>query len=326
MRIPNNKLKAGALPILLGALLFPCAARALESPHCDGGLQMRVSAPLASQGSLLVAEVRSANSIREITGSWMERSLYFWKTNPAGGQQGRVPRSANRGAAGTGVIEQALVGVDLEKAPGAYQISVAATLENGDRATCRATLSVRAGKFATESLTVEKQFVEPNEQQAARAVAEQQKLRQLFDHVTPEKLWRGDFQFPLKGVTKGTNFGKRRILNGQARSPHTGADFPALSGTPVYATQSGHVVLAEELYFSGNTVIIDHGLGVYSLYGHLSAFDVAAGDDVKAGGLIGKVGATGRVTGPHLHWGVTVNKARVNPVQLVAVFRVRRKQ
>jgi murein DD-endopeptidase MepM/ murein hydrolase activator NlpD len=314
MRIPNNMLKAGALPILIAGLLCPGGARALETPRCDGGLQMQLSAPLASQGSLLVAEVRSAKSISEITGSWMDRGLYFWKANSTTVQR----RSA--------AVEQALVGVDLEKAPGAYQLTVAATLENGDHATCAATLAVKAGKFATESLKVENQFVEPNEQQAARAVAEQQKLRQLFDQVTPEKLWRGDFQFPLKGAAKGTNFGKRRILNGQARSPHTGADFPALTGTPVYATQSGHVVLAEELYFSGNTVIVDHGLGVYSLYGHLSAFAVAAGDDVKAGGLIGKVGATGRVTGPHLHWGVTVNKARVNPVQLVALFRIRRKQ
>lgn len=318
MRIPNNMLKAGALPILLTGLLCPCGARAVESPRCNGGLQLQLSAPLASQGGLLIAEVRSAKSISEITGSWMDRGLYFWKTNSTAAQR----RSAVRSAA----IEQALVGVDLEKAPGAYRLTVAATMEDGDHATCTATLSVRAGKFATESLKVEKQFVEPNEQQTARAVAEQQKLRELFDRVTPEKLWRGDFQFPLRGVTKGTNFGKRRILNGQARSPHTGADFPALTGTPVYATQSGHVVLAEELYFSGNTVIIDHGLGVYSLFGHLSAFDVAAGEDVKAGGLIGRVGATGRVTGPHLHWGVTVNKARVNPVQLVALFRVRRKQ
>lgn len=314
MRIPNKLLKAVALPIVLAALLLPSGARALESPRCSGGLQMQLSAPLASQGGLLVAEVRSAKSISEITGTWMDRGLYFWKTNPTAAQR----RSA--------AVEQALVGVDLEKAPGAYQLTVAATMENGDHATCTATLAVRAGKFATESLKVAKQFVEPNEQQAARAVAEQQKLRELFDHVTPEKLWRGDFQFPLKGVTNGTNFGKRRILNGQARSPHTGADLPALTGTPVYATQSGHVVLAEELYFSGNTVIIDHGLGVYSLYGHLAAFDVAAGDDVKAGGLIGKVGATGRATGPHLHWGVTVNKARVNPVLLVTLFRVRRKQ
>jgi len=304
--------------MLLAALLLPGAARALESPRCNGGLQMQLSVPLATQGSLLVAEVRSAKSISEITGSWMDRRLYFWKANPSVVQR--------RTAAHSAAIEQALVGVDLEKAPGAYPLTVAVTMENGDHGTCTATLSVRAGKFATESLQVEKQFVEPNEQQIARAVAEQQKLRDLFDHVTPEKLWRGDFQFPLQGVTKGTNFGKRRILNGQARSPHTGADFPALTGTPIHATQSGRVVLAEELYFSGNTVIIDHGLGVYSLYGHLSAFDVAAGDDLQVGGLVGKVGATGRVTGPHLHWGVTVNKARVNPVQLVSLFRLRRKQ
>ena len=83
------------------------------------------------------------------------------------------------------------------------------------------------------------------------------------------------------------------------------------------------MVLAEELYFSGNTVIIDHGLGIYSLYGHLSATDVAEGDAVKADTVIGKVGATGRVTGPHFHWGVTVNKARVNPVQLVAETGIR---
>jgi murein DD-endopeptidase MepM/ murein hydrolase activator NlpD len=180
---------------------------------------------------------------------------------------------------------------------------------------------VTAGRFATEKLIVEKQFVEPNEQQASRAVAEQKKLRELFDRVTPEKLWQGSFRMPLAGSKQGTNFGKRRILNGQPRSPHTGADFPAPTGTPVHATQSGRVVLAEELYFSGNTVIVDHGLGVYSLYGHLSATDVAVGDSVKAGIILGKVGATGRVTGPHLHWGITVNKARVNPVRLVTLLQ-----
>jgi len=137
-------------------------------------------------------------------------------------------------------------------------------------------------------------------------------------------LWRGNFQFPLAGITQGTNFGKRRVLNGQARPPHTGADFPAVTGTPVHATQSGRVALAEELFFSGNTVILDHGLGVYSLYGHLSAIGVESGESVKAGEIIGKVGATGRVTGPHLHWGVTVNKARVNPAQLVGLSRTQR--
>jgi murein DD-endopeptidase MepM/ murein hydrolase activator NlpD len=213
--------------------------------------------------------------------------------------------------------------VDLEKPSGGYKLSISGTAEAGKvyLAECTAVIDVRMGKFATEKLTVEKQFVEPNEQQASRAVAEQKKLRELFDHITPEKLWQGPFRFPLTGATKGTNFGKRRILNGQPRSPHTGADFPAPTGTPIHSTQSGRVVLAEELYFSGNTVIVDHGLGVFSLYGHLSATDVAVGDDVKAGTILGKVGATGRVTGPHLHWGITVNKARVNPVRMVSLLQ-----
>jgi murein DD-endopeptidase MepM/ murein hydrolase activator NlpD len=299
--------------VLGGLLLAAGVTRAAVNAHCTGGVELRLSAPQASQGSLILAVVRSQKSLREVTGKWNERDVYFWE----GGSTAAAHRSTHN------YVNEALLGVDLEKAPGDYEFSVSATMENGEHAECTATLAVRAGKFATESLTVQKQFVEPNEQQAQRAVAEQEKLRQIFDHITPEKLWGGPFRLPLSGGVRGTNFGKRRILNGQPRSPHTGADFPAPTGTPIHATQSGRVVLAEELYFSGNTVIIDHGLGIYSLYGHLSATDVAVGDSVKAGALIGKVGATGRVTGPHLHWGVTVNKARVNPIQLVAETVIR---
>jgi murein DD-endopeptidase MepM/ murein hydrolase activator NlpD len=107
------------------------------------------------------------------------------------------------------------------------------------------------------------------------------------------------------------------VLNGEARSPHAVVDFPSASGTPVYAAQSGKVVLAENLYYSGNTVVIDHGYGIHTLYAHLSEIDVHAGDSVEGGAEIGKVGATGRVTGPHLHWGLTVNHARVNALQIV---------
>jgi len=297
---------------VLGGLLLPAGVTsAAVNAHCTDGVELRLSAPQASQGSLILAVVRSQKSLREVTGKWNERDVYFWDGSTAAARSTRSH------------VNEALLGVDLEKAPGDYELLVSATTDNGDQAECTATLAVRAGKFATENLTVQKQFVEPNEQQAQRAVAEQEKLRQIFDHITPEKLWHGPFRLPLNGGVRGTNFGKRRILNGQPRSPHTGADFPAPTGTPIHATQSGRVVLAEELYFSGNTVIIDHGLGIYSLYGHLSATDVAVGDSVKAGAVIGKVGATGRVTGPHLHLGVTVNKARVNPIQLVAETVIR---
>jgi murein DD-endopeptidase MepM/ murein hydrolase activator NlpD len=309
MRIAKNAWKT----VVMGWMMLCAAAGALaaEAPSCTEGMQLSLSAPQLSQGNLLLAQARSPRAMEKITGTWMERDIYFWKAEASG-----VRRSAE--------VEEALLGADLEKAPGNYKLMVTATFEDGSHADCTAELSVREGKFATERLTVANQFVEPDKQQAERAATEQQKLRQLFDRVTPEKLWRGNFRFPLAGITHGTNFGKRRILNGQARPPHTGADFPAVIGTPVHATQSGRVALAEELFFSGNTVIIDHGLGVYSLYGHLSAIGVESGQTVKAGEVIGKVGATGRVTGPHLHWGATVNKARVNPVQLISLSRTPR--
>jgi murein DD-endopeptidase MepM/ murein hydrolase activator NlpD len=309
MRIAKNLARTVLLAVMV---LSVNAAHAAEAPRCSGGLQLTLSAALSSQGSLILAEVRSPSPIKEVTGTWADRDVYFWKATSASATH-RASHSDER---------QALLGVDLEKAPGIYELSVTSVTATGETSDCTASLMIRAGKFATESLKVDQQFVEPNEQQAARAAVDQQKLRAIFDHVTPEKLWRGPFRMPLDGPAQGTNFGKRRILNGQPRSPHTGADFPAPTGTPIHATQSGRVTLAEELYFSGNTVIIDHGLGIYSLYGHLSAIDVAVGDDIKVGAVLGKVGATGRVTGPHLHWGVTVNKARVNPVQLVTALRI----
>ncbi len=181
-------------------------------------------------------------------------------------------------------------------------------------------VEVKKGQFATEKLQVGKQFVEPSPEQIKRANEELQKLREIFDRVTPERLWDGKFRVPLDGVTSGSNFGKRRILNGNPGSPHSGIDLPGATGTPVHAAQRGRVVLAEELFFAGNAVVVDHGLGIYTFYGHLSQIDVKVGDTLEPGTVLGKVGATGRVTGPHLHWGLTVERARVNPLQIVKLL------
>jgi murein DD-endopeptidase MepM/ murein hydrolase activator NlpD len=191
---------------------------------------------------------------------------------------------------------------------------------SGELITCNVMVAVRKGQFATEKLQVEKQFVEPSPKQLKRANEERQKLRDIFDRVTPGRLWDGPFRIPLDGVTTGSNFGKRRILNGNPGSPHGGMDLPGATGTPVHVAQRGRVALAEELFFSGNTVVVDHGLGIYTLYAHLSEIDVKAGDSLVTGAVLGKVGATGRVTGPHLHWGLTVERARVNPLLLVKLL------
>ena len=117
-----------------------------------------------------------------------------------------------------------------------------------------------------------------------------------------------------------SSFGTRSIYNGEARSPHGGTDFLSPTGRPIKAPNAGRVVLAGQLYFTGGTVVIDHGLGVFSLFAHLSAVGVSEGDVVKTGDVVGEVGATGRVTGPHLHWTARVGGARVDPLSLLAVM------
>lgn len=291
--------------VSVAILTFANSTRAAD---CVNGIELRLSAPETAQGTLLLADLRSAKPLSEIEGKWNERDVPFWAAD------GKRP-------AGSSADERkALLGVDLEKPPGTYHFLIAAQTQSGEHISCDAAITVSEGHFATESLSVKKQFVEPNPEQEARAAAELKRLRAIYDTVTPERLWRGPFRLPLDGDFKGSNFGKRRILNGKAGSPHGGVDFPAPTGTPVHAAQKGRVVLAEELYFSGNTVIVDHGLGLYTFYCHFSQIDAKVGDEVVAGTVLGEVGATGRVTGPHLHWGLEVQRARVNALDLLKLL------
>src|SRR6266851_7088010 len=285
-----------------GAALLSQGATAKDAGTCTPGTTLRVSTPESSQGSLLLIELKSAKPLVEVQGDWDGRSVPFWR---------EVASEAQR---------KGLVGVDLEKGPGEYELKVTGEMASGGKISCMARVTVRKGRFATEKLQVGKQFVEPSPEQVKRADEERQKLRDIFGRVTPERLWDGKFRVPLDGVTTGANFGRRRILNGNPGSPHGGVDLPGATGTPVHAAQRGNVVLAEELFFAGNTVVVDHGLGIYTFYGHLSEIDVKVGDAVETGAVLGKVGATGRVTGPHLHWGLTVERARVNPLLLVTLL------
>src|SRR6267154_1433068 len=289
-----------ALVCLAGtSALFSPGAMAKDTGTCTPGTTLRLSAPESSQGSLLLIEVKSAKPLAEVQGDWDGRSVPLWREAASQTQR------------------KGLVGVDLEKAPGEYELKVTGQTASGGKISCSARVTVRKGRFVTEKLQVGKQFVEPSPEQIKRADEERQKLRDIFGRVTPARLWGGKFRIPLDGVTTGSNFGRRRILNGNPGSPHSGVDLPGTTGTPVHAAQRGRVVLAEELFFAGNAVVVDHGLGIYTFYGHLFEIDAKVGDTVETGAVLGKVGATGRVTGPHLHWGLTVGRARVNPLLLV---------
>ena len=202
-----------------------------------------------------------------------------------------------------------LVGIDLETAPGPHFVET----ETGappdiERATYRLVVTPRT--FRTRTLTVDEAFVNPPASAQERIARETAELNALWAASSPAKLWAGPFVRPVEDPANSA-FGTRSILNGQPRSPHSGADFNSAIGTPIKAPNAGRVVLAGDRYFTGNTVMVDHGLTLFSLFAHLSEMAVHEGDTVKAGEVIGKVGARGPLTRPHQHRSVRVKRARV---------------
>lgn len=217
---------------------------------------------------------------------------------------------------------RALVGIDLDVQPGNYLVAIDTTLEDGAKVVHEQTLTVEGKEFPTRQLRVAPQFVNPPPGVQARIERERRRLGALFRAVTPEARWEGPFQRPIEvGVISG--FGVRSVFNGEPRAPHGGADFASPAGTPVLAPAGGLVVMAEPLYFTGRTVVVDHGVGLISLFAHLSRIDVRVGGGVVAGERLGLVGATGRVTGPHLHWTVRLQGARVDPMSVIAALEDR---
>ncbi len=213
---------------------------------------------------------------------------------------------------------KAIVGIDLDVKPGSYAILVDTGTAPGEARTIHH-VTVRPKQFPTRRLTVDEAFVNPPEAVQNRIQEEARLLEALWSASASSRLWDGAFARPVPQPANSA-FGSRSIFNGQPRSPHGGADFPSPTGTPVAAPNSGRVVLAKDLYYTGNTVVIDHGLGLVSLFAHLSAMNVREGDAVAKGQILGLVGATGRVTGPHLHWTLRANGARVDPLSLLAVL------
>ena len=212
----------------------------------------------------------------------------------------------------------AIVGVDMDVKVGNYPTTVEISRVG---AASKETVDVRVTsvKFPTTQLQVEDKYVDLSPKDLARANAEAKEIEQIHNTTGKEILWSEAFQSPVDGVTAGSNFGHRRVFNGQGRNPHNGADLKATTGTPIHAANRGRVVLAKDLFFTGNTVMVDHGLGVITLYAHLSRIDVKPGTLVERGQLLGLAGATGRVTGPHLHWGARIQNARVDPFSLIAI-------
>jgi len=211
-----------------------------------------------------------------------------------------------------------LVGIPFRTAPGPAKLALTWTNAAGDQ-TRMIPFEIVAGKYKIDVLKVDPTRVNPSKKNLQRAKKEAGKLKRIYAAGSIAGLWDNDFQLPM--ASKITSpFGNNRVFNGQLKSYHNGVDFRAPTGSPVFAANSGVVKLAANLFYSGNVVIIDHGTRIFTIYAHLSKIDVTSGQQIKKGQRLGLTGATGRVSGPHLHWGVKVNGVAVNPMQFIKVM------
>ena len=216
----------------------------------------------------------------------------------------------------TDALRFAFVGLDLGLEPGSYPMTVTFERTNGGRESVQRDIIVEAKEFPRKKLWVKESFAVPPKEVEERIRREAELVAWVYGIITPRWLGEGAFLQPNEGKVF-PNFGQRRIYNDAPRSTHAGVDIAAPQGDPIRAANAGKVVLASRLYLSGNAVIIDHGLGVFSFYGHMSKILVKRGQAVGKGDIIGKCGTTGRSTGPHLHWAVRVFDSRVDPFSLL---------
>ena len=202
----------------------------------------------------------------------------------------------------------AIVGIPLAATPGREELSVASS----GSAPRVVRFTVKPKQYVTQTLTVEQKHVDLSAEDQARYEREKPQLDQALERWSEAAPPTLTLAAPVPGV-RSSSFGSRRVFNGQARSPHSGMDIAAATGTPVAAPAAGTVVETGDYFFNGNTVIVDHGEGFITLVCHLSRIDVKPGDRVAAGDTVGLVGATGRATGPHLHFAVMLNRAWIDP-------------
>ncbi len=251
------------------------------------------------QGSVVFFSVELQKPARRVSGTLLGKELTFFRTAKPN-------------------VWVALGGVDMDAAPGSYDVVVRAVLSNGHMSRTTKKLDIGSGEFKEGTIEVPQNFVTPDDTARKQIAQDEQWKKRAYAHFIAAPRWSGEFIKPVAAPST-ESFGMTRLLNEELTSQHRGTDFPVKEGTPVVASNSGTVVLARELFYEGNCVIIDHGQHFFTIYMHLSKMDVKVDDQLKKEQRLGLSGATGRVTGPHLHMGVRWDGAYLNPVKLIAL-------
>jgi murein DD-endopeptidase MepM/ murein hydrolase activator NlpD len=276
-------------------LLSLTPAAHCANKHDDNAIQVSPS-PLMN-GSPYLITVSLPNEALSVTGDWQTHRILFFSN------------SDHR-------TWFAIAGVDVELAPGSHPLTLEANLKDGTQQTIHQQLTIETAPYLQVPLTVPDKFVEPNSKALKKVAADQIVKNKAFASSSPTRLWSGSFLPPLPLAPESDSFGNQRLFNGKVASVHHGLDYHAKLHTPVAAINSGRVVLARPLYFEGGCIVIDHGLGLMSVYMHLSKIEVAVGRRIRRGQVIALSGASGRATGPHLHLGVRWQGTYVDPAKL----------
>ncbi len=289
----KSNLKPVITQFIIMAVIFPWISNAGAMSRSD----IYISSDIIPQGELSLIRISAGEGEIPIV-TWMKREVFL--LSPSGSTHW-----------------QGFLVADLNEKPGSYDVRVKTSLSSHEEIF---RIEVVDKDYGVRRLTLPKRMVDLDEETLKRVKKESAKLKRIWEAPVSKPAWSGPFLRPVEGKVVGP-FGRRSIINEQPRSPHSGVDLRGEEGTPVVVTNNGKVVLTADYFFTGKTVIIDHGGAIMSMYFHLEKILVQEGDIVRKGTTIGLVGSTGRATGPHLHWGVRVNGARINPLRLIAISR-----
>jgi murein DD-endopeptidase MepM/ murein hydrolase activator NlpD len=256
------------------------------------------------QGEIVEVKVYG-EALSSVEARWAERNLPFYPVAPGS--------------------FAAIIGVDLEAKPGISKITITATNDAGRQRRAQTIVQTLSKSFREESLTVAPGFDQLSPEALELIRIERADFALAFSTSAAERFWEGPFIRPVPQESS-SSFGYRRIINGKPRAPHTGADLRAPVGTEVLAANHGRVVLSGNYFFAGQSIVLDHGGGLYTMYFHLSEVKVDAGTMVRRGDVIALSGMSGRVTGPHLHWAARLADARVDPMELIHKISIGRSQ
>jgi murein DD-endopeptidase MepM/ murein hydrolase activator NlpD len=286
------------LLLLLIAFFTSPYLRALEVEKITtpSGLIVELTYKAFQPGEIIVVSIKNNSAIKSAQ-VWFLNGKYF----------------LGRNQSNTDLL--AFIGLNLDLEPGLYTMKIFIEKAGGWESVEKQ-IQVIAREFPLKRLWVPEKYIKPPPEFRDRIRVEAEILSIIYGTETDQWLGEGQFILPSSGELY-PNFGQRRIYNNEVHSVHSGVDISETWGAPVIASNSGRVVLADNLYFSGNTVVIDHGIGLFTIYCHFSRMSVKRGEMVKKGQIIGSIGATGRAVGPHLHWAVNVFGKSIDPLSLL---------